>query len=220
MPFWSNFKNFFRIPKIRNLKLIVSQLFGVSQLFHHTQNSCYFGVQKTPKMQFYEQVWSVWWLRYSKKLTCNKFEVSDFLNFEKILKIRWKTQKRVIFTKMLFSLRRVKTALVKWGSIIRDTLWSGSERQLLVSTFLSSQVAPNWVKVATDGNIFGDKTFFEVSLKNFLFTLWPCWRYLKGPPWLVLYASKKIVTIRYTDRIIWKEKGSILGFEKMMQKLG
>ena len=55
----------------------------------------------------------MWWSRYSKKLTCNKFEVSDFLKFEKILKIRWKTQKRVIFTKMLFSLRRVKTALVK-----------------------------------------------------------------------------------------------------------
>ena len=34
---------------------------------------------------------------------------SDFFNFEKILKIRWKTQKRVIFTKMLFLLRRVKT---------------------------------------------------------------------------------------------------------------
>ena len=83
-----------------------------------------------------------------------------------------------------------------------------------------TQVAPNWVKVATDGNIFGDKSFFEVSLKNFLLTSWPCWRYLKGSPWLVLYASKKIVTIRYTDRIIWKEKGSILGCEKMMQRLG
>ena len=35
----------------------------------------------------------------------------------------------------------------------------------------------------------------------------------------MLYASKKIVTIRYTDRIIWKEKESILGCEKMMQKL-
>ena len=65
-------------------------------------------------MWFYEQVWSVWWLRYSKKLTCNNFEVSDFLNFEKIWKIRWKTQKRVIFTKMLFSLRRVKTALINF----------------------------------------------------------------------------------------------------------
>ena len=75
-------------------------------------NSSYFGCPKNTK-RFYEQVWFVWWLRYSKKLTCNKFEVSDFLNFEKILKIRWKTQKRVIFTKMLFSLRRVKTALVK-----------------------------------------------------------------------------------------------------------
>ena len=80
--------------------------------FLDTQNSCYLKVQKTAKMRFYKQVRSVK-LRYSKKLTCNKFEVSDFLNFEKILKIRWKTQKRVIFTKMLFSLRRVKTALVK-----------------------------------------------------------------------------------------------------------
>ena len=81
----------------------------------------------------------------------------------------------------------------------------------------SWQVAPNWVKVATDGNILGDKTFFEVSLKNFLLTSWPCWRYLKGPPWLVLYASKKIVTIRYTDRIIWKEKGSILGRSRQIE---
>ena len=127
MRFSANFQDFFKIQKIRNLKLIVSQLFGVSQssqrsyllvklhfwCFLDTQNSCYLKVQKTAKMRFYEQVWSVWWLRYSKKLTYNKFEVSDFLNFEKILKIRWKTQKRVIFTKMLFSLRRVKTALVK-----------------------------------------------------------------------------------------------------------
>ena len=37
--------------------------------------------------------------------------------------------------------------------------------------FLHSQVAPNRVKVATDGNIFEDKTFFQVSLKIFLFTL-------------------------------------------------
>ena len=87
-----------------------NRVFAVSWTF---KIAAILGVQKTPKMQFYEQVWSVWWLRYSKKLTYNKFEVSDFLNFEKILKIRWKTQKRVIFTKMLFSLRRVKTALVK-----------------------------------------------------------------------------------------------------------
>ena len=63
-------------------------------------------------MQSYQQVWFVWWLWYSTKLTYTKFEVSNFLNFEKVLKIRWKTQKRVIFTKMFFSLRRVKTALV------------------------------------------------------------------------------------------------------------
>ena len=31
LPFWSNLKDFIKIPKIRNLKLIVSQLFGVSQ---------------------------------------------------------------------------------------------------------------------------------------------------------------------------------------------
>ena len=56
---------------------------------------------------------------------------------------------------------------------------------------ISSQVAPNWVKVATDGNIFEDKTFFEVSLKKFLLTSWPCSMYLKGPSGLVLYVSKK-----------------------------
>ena len=64
-------------------------------------------------MRFYEQVWSVWYLRYSKKLTYNKFEVFDFWNLEKILKIRLKRQKRVHFTKMLFSLRRNKTSSVK-----------------------------------------------------------------------------------------------------------
>ena len=42
--------------------------------------------------------YDLWSLRYSEKLTYNKFEVSDFLNFEKILKIRLKWQKRVHFT--------------------------------------------------------------------------------------------------------------------------
>ena len=32
------------------------------------------------------------------------------------------------------------------------------------------QIAQNRVKVATDANIFEDKTFFEVPLKNFLLT--------------------------------------------------
>ena len=36
-------------------------------------------------MQFYEKVWSVWWLWHSKKLTYNKFGISDFLNFVKNL---------------------------------------------------------------------------------------------------------------------------------------
>ena len=124
MRFSANFQDFFKIQKIRNLKLIASQLFGVSQSSHRSyllvkshfwcfldpQNSW---VQKTPKMRFYEQVWSVWYLRYSKKLTYNKFEVFDFWNLEKILKIRLKRQKRVHFTKMLFSLRRNKTSSVK-----------------------------------------------------------------------------------------------------------
>ena len=103
------FKMFFKIGKIRNLKLIVSQLFGVSQSSHksyllvksHFWCFLYSAIlegPKTPKIRFYEQVWYVWWLRRSKKLTYNNFEVSDFFNFEKILKIRWKTKKRVIFT--------------------------------------------------------------------------------------------------------------------------
>ena len=43
-------------------------------------------------------------------------------------------------------------------------------------------------------------------LKSFLFTLRLRSRYLKGTPELALYASKKIGTIRCTDRIILKEK--------------
>ena len=66
----------------------------------------------------------------------------------------------------------------------------------MVKSNIFSQVAQNQVKVATDGNIFEDRTFFEVPLKNFLLTSWPCSRYLKGPSGLVLYVSKKIVTIR------------------------
>ena len=96
------FQRIFKIKKIRNLKLIASQLFGVSQSSHRSyllvkSHFCCFldleiaailNVQKIQKMQFYEQVWSLWWLRYSKELTYNKFEVSDLLNFEKILKSR------------------------------------------------------------------------------------------------------------------------------------
>ena len=40
----------------------------------------------------------------------------------------------------------------------------------LVIVLNDIQVAQNRVKVATDGNIFGDKTFFEVALKHFILT--------------------------------------------------
>ena len=67
--------------------------------------------KKHQKMRFYEKVWFLWWLRYSQKSTCNKFEISGFWNFEK--QKCSKRQKHVIFTKMLFSLRRNKTSSVK-----------------------------------------------------------------------------------------------------------
>ena len=126
LPSEANFEDFFKIPKIRNLKRIASHLLRVSQSSHKSylrlkshfwcfldlKNSSYFEVKKSPKIRFYDQVSSVWWFWYSQKLTCNKFEVSDFWNFEKIFKIHSKRQKRVIFTKMLFSLRRNKTSSV------------------------------------------------------------------------------------------------------------
>ena len=68
------------------------------------------------------------------------------------------------------------------------------------------QVAQNQVKVATDGSFCADTTFVQTPLKIFLFTLRLRSRYLKGTPELALYASKKIGTIRCTDRIILKEK--------------
>jgi len=77
-----------------------------------------------------------------------------------------------------------------WNS---DSSWKVEQKHTWT---LCHQIAQNRVKVATDANIFEDKTFFEVPLKNFLLTSWPCSRYLKGPSGLVLYVSKKIVTIR------------------------
>ena len=72
--------------------------------------------------------------------------------------------------------------------------------------FQDNQVAQNQVKVATDGSFCADTTFVQTPLKIFLFTLRLRSRYLKGTPQLALYASKKIGTIRCTDRIILKEK--------------
>ena len=43
--------------------------------------------------------------------------------------------------------------------------------------------------------------------------------YLGGPPWLVLYVSKKFVTTGLTNRIIRQEKGTTLDFEKKEAKI-
>ena len=69
-----------------------------------------------------------------------------------------------------------------------------------------TQVAQNRAKVARNDSLCEDTTFVDAPLKNFLFTLRLRSRYLKGTPELALYASKKIGTIRCTDRIILKEK--------------
>ena len=50
------------------------------------------------------------------------------------------------------------------------------------------------------------KLFFQRPLENFLWTLRPCSRYLKGSSNLIDCVSKKIVTTRRTKRIIWQEK--------------
>ena len=96
----------------------------------------YFGVQKTPKMRFYEQVWSVWCLWYPEKFICNKFDVSDFWNFEKILKVRLKRQKHVHFTKMLLSLRRNKTSSVKLTQATGYPHW----KSCLIESFLNQSL--------------------------------------------------------------------------------
>ena len=71
------------------------------------------------------------------------------------------------------------------------------------------QVPQNRVKVATDDNFCEDTTFVEAPLKSFLFTLRLRSRYLKETPELVLYASKKIETIRYIHLIILQENRSV-----------
>ena len=130
MPSEANFKDFLKIPKIRNLKLLASQLLRVSQSSHkwflivnsHFRCFCTFkialilGSKKSPKMRLYDQVWSMWWLWWSQKLTRNKFEVSDFWNFEKSWKFA--QEKRVFFTKRFSSLRRNKSISDKVFNIV------------------------------------------------------------------------------------------------------
>ena len=44
------------------------------------------------------------------------------------------------------------------------------QKSIILDEMFLTQVAQNRVKVATDGNIFEGRTFFEVPLKNFLLT--------------------------------------------------
>ena len=70
--------------------------------------------------------------------------------------------------------------------------------------------------------IFQNLNFFhfvQTTLENFLWGLRQRSRYLGGPPNLVLCVSKKIVTIRRTNRIIRQEKWKKLRFWKMKLKV-
>ena len=63
--------------------------------------------------------------------------------------------------------------------------------------------------------IFHLKHFFQMSQENFLCALWLSSRYLKASPNIVLYASKKIRTIRHVKENILKEKYKKPGFWKI-----
>ena len=62
--------------------------------------------------------------------------------------------------------------------------------------------AQNRVGIFWQNPIFWAETFFQRPLENFLLAWRTCSRYLKGPPNLVLCVSKKIVTIRHTNKKI------------------
>ena len=74
--------------------------------------------------------------------------------------------------------------------------------------------AQNRVGIFWQNPIFWAETFFQSPLEIFLWTLRTCLRYLKGPPNIVLYVSKKIVTARHTNQIIFQEKWKKLRFWK------
>ena len=78
-------------------------------------------IQKTSKMRIYEQVSLMCRLWYSQKLTCKKFEVSDFWNFEKIFKIRFNRQKSLIFTP--FFLTKTFTSTFFFSERSRSGAW-------------------------------------------------------------------------------------------------
>ena len=68
--------------------------------------------------------------------------------------------------------------------------------------------------------IFFAEDFFQRPLENFLWTLRPCSRYLKGFSNLADCVSIKIVTTRHTKRIIWQEKQKNWDFDKWSSKWG
>ena len=51
--------------------------------------------------------------------------------------------------------------------------------------------------------MFWVETFFQNSLENFLWTLWTCSSYRKGPSNLYLCVNKKVVTVGHTNQIIY-----------------
>ena len=134
MRFSAHFQDFFKFQKIRNIKFIASQFFAASQSSHKScllvklhfwcfldpKIAAILGVQKTPKIRFYEQVWFVWWLRYSQKLTCNTSEASDFWNFEKSSKFAQKAKNESFLLKCFFHFVETKPVQLKRN----ENLWN------------------------------------------------------------------------------------------------
>ena len=83
---------------------------------------------------------------------------------------------------------------------------------LLYTKSINKDQNENWAP--TISSFCADTTFVQTPLNFFLFILRVHSRYLKGTPELALYASKKIGTIRCTDRIILKEKWRIRWSQK------
>ena len=74
--------------------------------------------------------------------------------------------------------------------------------------------AHNRVGIFWQNRIFLAEIFFQMRLANFLWTLPTCWRYLRDPPHLAVCTSKKSVTARRTNQILYQEKWKKLRFWK------
>ena len=66
--------------------------------------------------------------------------------------------------------------------------------------------AQNRVRIFWQNLIFWAETFIQRLLQTFLWALRTCSTYLKGPLQLVLYVSKKIVTVRHSNTKILTKK--------------